>query len=160
MLAAVFSDTHGNVARMLQAVRETKPDAIFHLGDYERDVRILREEFPDVPVYNVCGNCDVSPEALLDEVVELDTVRVFLTHGHRYGVDYGDLSRLAYAARERDCRLALFGHTHRADRQEWLGVTLLNPGTAGKGYQLSYATVQTFPNGGFVCQIHKFDSGY
>ena len=158
MLAAVFSDTHGNVAHMLRAVQETKPDLIFHLGDYERDVKILRHDFPKIPVYNVCGNCDVSPVAMLDEVVVFDSLRVFLTHGHTYNVDYGDLSRLAYAAKERGCKLALFGHTHRADRQDCGGVTLLNPGTAGKGYQLSWATVETFPTGGFACQIHKFES--
>ena len=37
MKAAVFSDTHSNTALMLEAVRRCRPDAIIHLGDYERD---------------------------------------------------------------------------------------------------------------------------
>lgn len=157
MIAAVFSDTHGSVGRMLEAVRETRPDVLIHLGDYDRDAEVLRQTFPDTPLYTVCGNCDMAPIAPLADIADLGGVKAYLCHGHQYGVDHGDYSRLAYAAQERGCRLALFGHTHRADRQEWGGVTLLNPGAAGKGYRLSWATIEVFPNGGFACQIHRFD---
>ena len=37
MKIAVFSDTHGNTGKMLRAVEALRPDAIVHLGDYERD---------------------------------------------------------------------------------------------------------------------------
>ena len=62
MNVAVFSDTHANVGRMLAELRRCSPDAIIHLGDLERDARVLRREFPDIPVYAVCGNCDYDPE--------------------------------------------------------------------------------------------------
>ena len=70
MKAAVFSDTHGNTALMVEAVRRVRPDCIIHLGDYERDTEILRREFPETPLYNVCGNCDFAPVAPLTTVVQ------------------------------------------------------------------------------------------
>ena len=36
MKAAVFSDTHSNTAKMVEAVRSAMPDVLIHLGDFER----------------------------------------------------------------------------------------------------------------------------
>ena len=33
MRVAVFSDTHMNTAKMLEAVRKERPDVMIHLGD-------------------------------------------------------------------------------------------------------------------------------
>ena len=41
MKIAVFSDTHGSAARMLRAVGELRPDAVAHLGDYEREMSVV-----------------------------------------------------------------------------------------------------------------------
>ena len=158
MKAAVFSDTHANIALMLQAARESGADVFIHLGDHDRDAEALRREFPDKPLYVVAGNCDPGSRAPLAEVVPLGDVKIYICHGHQYGVDYGDVSRLVYAAQERGCRLALYGHTHRPDRQEIGGVQVLNPGTAGKGRQRSWALVEVFPNGGVACEIRYFDT--
>ena len=46
---------------MVRAVRQQQPDAVFHLGDCERDTHRLEKEFPDLPLYSVCGNCDREP---------------------------------------------------------------------------------------------------
>ena len=73
---------------MVRAIRQQQPDAVFHLGDCERDTQRLEKEFPDLPLYRVCGNCDrepVNPEVLQ---LTLDGVKFFLTHGHRYSVKY------------------------------------------------------------------------
>ena len=156
MLVAVFSDTHSNTAKMCRAVRETKPDALIHLGDYDRDALILRREFPELPLYSVCGNCDIEPVAPERLVVELGPIKAFLTHGHLYQVHYGRIDSLVYAAQEAGAQLALFGHTHEALYQELGGVQVLNPGSAGKGWRQSWATVEIFDNGGFLCQIRPF----
>ena len=152
MKVAVFSDTHTNTARMLDAVRKTKPDAIIHLGDHERDTLCLKQEFPEIPLYNVCGNCDFSPTAPAKAVVSLGPVKAFLTHGHLYHVDRNTDS-LVYAAMEAGCKIAMFGHTHVPENTEFGGVTVLNPGTAGKGRKLTYAMVEIFDNGGIACEI-------
>ena len=153
MLAAIFSDTHGSTALMLEAVRRFRPDVLVHLGDYSRDAESLRREFPELPLYSVRGNCDIASTAPDFDTVPLGPVTAFITHGHIYGVDYGRLDSLVYAAQERGAALAMYGHTHRALYEEQGGVQLLNPGTAGKGRELSFALVRVFDNGGVVCEI-------
>lgn len=153
--AAVFSDTHTNTARMAEAVRESRPDLVIHLGDHDRDTAVLRDEFPEIPLYSVCGNCDFAPGAPEKAVVQLGPVKAFLTHGHLYSVNY-TLDYLVYAAQEVGAKLALFGHTHEAVNAEIGGVQVLNPGTAGKGRKLTWATVTVFDNGGIACEIKEF----
>ena len=75
MKIAVFSDTHGSTARMLSAAEALRPDALVHLGDYERDADCLAAAFPEIPLYRVCGNCDVAPAAPQELVVEFGPVR-------------------------------------------------------------------------------------
>ena len=153
MKIAVFSDTHGATARMLRAARELCPDALVHLGDYERDADCLEKELPEIPLYRVCGNCDVSPQAPQEQVVTFGGVRALLCHGHRYAVDWGRLDSLVYAAQEKGCSLVLYGHTHRAENAEIGGVKLVNPGTAGLGAARSFALVEIFAGGGVAAEI-------
>ena len=153
--AAVFSDTHGRTESMLEAARESRPDVLIHLGDHDRDAQCLREAFPDIPLYSVCGNCDVlplSPDRLL---VPLGPVKAFLTHGHLYGVSPWQADSLVYAAQELGAQIAMFGHTHSAVYETLGGVTLINPGTAGRGRELSWALVTVFDNGAVSCEIRK-----
>ena len=155
MKAAVFSDTHSNTALMAEAVRRIRPDVLIHLGDYARDTAVLEREFPEIPLYSVRGNCDLVSSAPDTELVPLGPVKAFITHGHLYGVDYGRLDSLVYAAQEQGARIAMFGHTHEALYEEAGGVILLNPGAAGKGRKLSWALVEVFDNGGVACEIRE-----
>ena len=154
MNIAVFSDTHGNTAKMLQAVRSSRPDVLIHLGDYDRDTKVLRRDFPEIPLYSVCGNCDYGSAEPLWGVVSLGPVKAFLTHGHLYNVDW-NVDSLVYAAQEQGCRLALYGHTHRPDNQEIGGVKVVNPGTAGAGRSLTWALITIFDNGGIAAEIRE-----
>ena len=153
MKAAVFSDTHSCTALAIEAVRRCRPDLIIHLGDYVRDADTIRQEFPEIPMYSVRGNCDIAADAPDCDVVPMGPVKVFITHGHIYNVNYGDYSNLAYAAMEAGAKIAAFGHTHEAEYEELGGVIVLNPGTAGKGRQLTWATVEVFDNGGVAVDI-------
>ena len=153
MKAAVFSDTHSNTALMVEAVRRCRPDLIIHLGDHDRDTEILRREFPQIPLYSVCGNCDLGSTAPLRDIVPLGPVKAFITHGHLYHVDYDRVDSLVYAAQEAGAQIAMFGHTHRPYNGEMGGVKVLNPGTAGKGRKLTWALVEVFDNGGIACEI-------
>ena len=153
MKIAVFSDTHGDAGRMLRAARKEKPDALIHLGDGERDAEKLRAEFPDVPLFQVRGNCDYSSAAPDELVAEFGPVRALLCHGHRYAVDWGRLDSMVYSAQEKGCSLVLFGHTHSPENTEIGGVKLVNPGTAAQGRTPSFALVEIFDNGGVTAQI-------
>lgn len=151
--AAVFSDSHGSTALMKECVRRVRPDVIIHLGDYERDAEALRLEFPEIPLYNVRGNCDIGGTAPDRNTVPLGPVTAFITHGHLYGVKYGRLDSLVYAAMEQGAKIAMFGHTHEADIEEMGGVKIINPGTAGSGRNLTWARVEIYENGGIACSI-------
>ncbi len=156
MKIAVFSDTHGVTSPMVKAVKQVCPDALVHLGDYERDTAVLLKEFPDLPLYNVCGNCDYSPSAPNCLTVQFGPVKAFLTHGHLYHVDYGHIDSLVYAAQEAGAQLALYGHTHVPLHEDIGGVKVLNPGTAGKGRSTTWALLEIFENGGIAAEICSF----
>ncbi|MBQ9685547.1 MAG: YfcE family phosphodiesterase [Oscillospiraceae bacterium] len=151
--AAVFSDTHGNNTLMIDAARRCRPDVLIHLGDHDRDALELREEFPDIPLYFVCGNCDLMPLAPAWDIVPLGPVKAFITHGHLYNVSRWQADSLVYAAQEQGCQIAMYGHTHSAVNDQLGGVTLINPGTAGKGRELTWALVTVFDNGAIACEI-------
>ena len=153
MKAAVFSDSHGQTVLMEEAVRRARPDVIIHLGDHDRDAVVLRETFPEIPLYSVCGNCDLMPLAPARLTVQLGPVKAFLTHGHLYSVKFGSVDSLVYAAMEQDAKIALFGHTHEAYNQQIGGVHVINPGTAGKGRRPTWALINVFDNGGIYCEI-------
>lgn len=155
MKAAVFSDTHTNTALMVEAVRRCRPDVIIHLGDHDRDTNVLRVEFPEIPLYDVCGNCDLYPAAPDTEIVPLGPVKAFITHGHLYNVEYDRLDSLVYAAQEQGAKLAMYGHTHRPLYEEIGGVKVLNPGSSGKGMKPTWALVEVFDNGGIACEIRE-----
>jgi len=154
LTAAVFSDTHTNTARMVAAARALQADVLIHLGDHDRDAEALRRQFPETPLYIVCGNCDFAPSAPEKAVVELGAVKAFLTHGHLYNVRWS-VDSLVYAAQEAGAKLALFGHTHEPMNVEIGGVQVLNPGTAGKGRSLTCGLITVFDNGGIACEIRE-----
>ena len=153
MKAAVFSDTHGSTVLMLEAIRRTRPDMVIHLGDCERDTYCIEEEFPEIPLYRVCGNCDIVARFPEKDIIPIGPVDAFITHGHLYDVKYRGVDKLVYAAQEAACPIALFGHTHEALNIEVGGVHVINPGTAGRGRVLTYAFIEVFPNGGIASEI-------
>ena len=61
MKILVLSDSHGAVSPMEQAVEQTSPDLILHLGDCWRDGERLHDRFPSIPLEQVPGNCDSRP---------------------------------------------------------------------------------------------------
>ena len=58
MKILVLSDSHSALQFMRQCVESVKPDAIIHLGDFFDDGVVIHEENPDIPFYQVPGNCD------------------------------------------------------------------------------------------------------
>ena len=136
MKILVLSDSHSALQFMRQCVESVKPDAIIHLGDFFDDGVVIHEENPDIPFYQVPGNCDRfrcpswQPETLVQPVFG---VNLFMTHGHRQDVKMG-LGALLKDARASRVDAVLYGHTHQADcRQEPDGLWILNPGSCGYG---------------------------
>ena len=153
MKAAVFSDTHRNTRFMMEAIARCKPDMVIHLGDHDSDAEEVRRKFPEIPLFSVCGNCDFMATAPETDIVPMGPVKAFITHGHLYNVKYIGPDRLAYAAMENGCKIAMFGHTHIPMSHKVGDVIVINPGTAGKGSVFSWALVEVLDDGTIRCNI-------
>ena len=142
MRALVLSDSHGdefNLRWLLECVwKMTGPiDYYLHLGDgasdFQRLENFIRGRDANAACIGVRGNCDFYEPDLPDTVYpRIGGVDLLMTHGHRYGVKQ-ELSSLRFAARDRGCRAALFGHTHEPFLEDEDGLLLLNPGAARDG---------------------------
>jgi len=132
----VLSDSHGRID-LSEKFRTlfAENDFIVHLGDGSTDMRKPLSEFPE-KCYICRGNCDFS-FGEREYVIEAEGVRILCCHGHAYGVK-SDLDRLAAHAKEQDCSVALYGHTHIAAAETVNGVLCINPGSVGAYCNASY----------------------
>lgn len=135
MKILIFSDSHGFDRNMKKAI-SLHPDAevIVHLGDGVSEFEALRLADPGRAYVPVRGNCDLFLSGEPKETtLDLDGVRLFLTHGA------GDsVVSLSEKARAKNADAALFGHTHCRfdsyirDEGEEKGVHLFNPGSISR----------------------------
>ena len=147
MKVCAFSDSHGYAGNMVAAIELEKPDICFFLGDGEKDIAKVGERFPDLPIYAVRGNCDFRTNLNSSLCCEVGGVTLFATHGHLSEVKHEEsLDTLTDQALRAGASVALFGHTHVRHLSENRGVTLVNPGPAGRVYYPGYA-VLTIENG-------------
>ena len=138
------SDSHGNakgIEKLLPLIKENH--YFVHLGDGLSDLKVALDECSK-KTYFCSGNCDFYPGVLDEDILEIEGVKIFYCHGHRYGVK-GGLGSLAKRAKELGCSLALYGHTHQAGVSEIDGVTLVNPGSLrypfGEGGSYAYIVI-------------------
>ena len=134
MKILVMSDSHSALSFMRRCIDAVIPDAMIHLGDHYDDAIAISEEYPDLPVYHVPGNCDryrCPPGVMEVQLATLDGVRLYLTHGHLHKVKhYIDL--LLRDGRKARAHAVLYGHTHVPNcYQEPDGLWVLNPGSCG-----------------------------
>ena len=87
--------------------------------------------------------CHRSIEQAIRKELSLSLIHI-LTHGHLYGVK-SDLTRVVYAARERNADLLLYGHTHIPVTDYEDGLYILNPGSIHGGG--TYGVVDLSPAG-------------
>ena len=156
----IVSDTHGNDRNLERAIMRSYPmDGVFHLGDLEGSESYIEDICP-CPVYMVSGNNDFFSPAPSQQIVEIDELRIFMTHGHRYGVAY-DMEDLKKAAKANQCRMAFFGHTHRPEIIEEDDMVLVNPGSLTyprqAGRRPSYAILEVDEKGSLDYVIHYLD---
>ncbi|MBO4218849.1 MAG: metallophosphoesterase [Erysipelotrichaceae bacterium] len=123
MKLAVMSDSHGYDEEVRKVLKKEKnADYFIHLGDLCSDPR----SFPQLIILR--GNNDYDHDLPLQLVSEFCGLRIFMCHGHRF-LFYQREEAIARQARENDCRIALFGHTHDFYDNVIDGVRLLNPGS-------------------------------
>ena len=131
MKVGIMSDSHGNTMAIDAALRQAgRVDHWLHAGDCISDAEYLQLA-SDTAVTMVAGNCDWPGTSVPGEaLVELGGHRIFLTHGHLYGVRY-TIEALQEAAAERGADVAVYGHTHVADITPG-AVLVLNPGSVAR----------------------------
>lgn len=127
MKIVVVADTHKDY-KNYRAVVEKNDDAdlFIHLGDGEHEYLDVKREFPDQKFVFVQGECDFGSYPPL-EVVEAGGYKIICVHGHEFNVQ-GGLDPLIAEAKQRDCRVALFGHTHMYRTECIDDVYIMNPG--------------------------------
>ncbi len=118
----IFSDSHGSSYHMKKTLLRLSPHigGVIHLGDGTEEFDAL-SRLPGMEkllFLSVCGNGEQYrlPASLRPpphRILEIEGVRVFLTHGHSQGVSWGTES-LAQTALANSCSIALHGHTHIA----------------------------------------------
>lgn len=127
----VISDDHGmpGFAEAFELMKRKtgKIDAVFHAGDTQGFDKAYYEAICQCPVYIVRGNNDYN-DMPYDLFVEIGGKRIFMTHGHNYGV-YGDKQRVYYAGKQRNADVVIFGHTHVPEHIKLPDMDLLNPGS-------------------------------
>ena len=144
----VLSDSHGNIKgieKLYPILAEN--DMVIHLGDGSGDLRSFMREYPE-KTYVVAGNCDFFSPYPLEGEIEVEGVKIFYCHGHKYRVKSA-LYDLVEEAKKRDCQIALYGHTHRAFIGEIDGVTVINPGA----FQFTSCYCYLVINGEKICPV-------
>lgn len=121
MKILLISDSH-NSPELADFLKANKEKEIICLGDF-----IINKEVLDkFNVTYVMGNCDRYSKPL-ENVIDINGLKAFITHGHKYNVK-NSLDRIYYKALEENCRLSIFGHTHQQFFADVNGIALINPG--------------------------------
>lgn len=150
MRIIVMSDSHGLSSAVCKIIERNVgyADMFIHLGDGENDVETARSLFPDETIYNVAGNCDqgMSPAT---KIIEAGGKRIFCAHGHRYGV-HGGTETIRSVARDNNCDIVLYGHTHIPFDALIDGIYVLNPGSCASprnGLKPSFGSIDITEQG-------------
>ena len=127
MTIPIISDSHGksrklnDILEKLAVIGESASELIF-LGDGATE--LIRNLPSGIRLYAVYGNCDSYGSALSLDIIDgegnvvpseriedLGGKRIFMTHGHKYGVK-GGLSHAVSRAALLGADILLYGHTH------------------------------------------------
>ena len=146
MKVLVISDTHRNIRNVEMVLEQVIPrgvEVILHCGDHIDDARRLKKLYPELTVHAVYGNCDgLGYGEDYTKVVEVENVPIFMTHGNRYDVKWGDYENLIIDAMAHGAKVAVCGHSHCAHLEKHGNFIMLNPGSISEprdGFGFSYA---------------------
>ena len=100
------------------------------------------------------GNNDLMSSEPEHIVLSAENRKIFMTHGHMYGVRQGT-RHLCRAAKAAGCDIALYGHTHERYCSYDDGIFVLNPGAVSGSYPGRLRTAAVLSIEG--SQIHTED---
>lgn len=148
MKIGIVSDTHGNVANAIRAVRQLEAfeaSAVIHCGD------IVSAEivplFAAWPAHFVFGNCDYDRAALRQTIAECgqtchERFGELELGGRRIAFLHGDDSQLFDdTVRSGGYDLVCYGHTHVPEHHQAGRTLVLNPGALHRANPHTFAVV-------------------
>lgn len=145
----VISDSHKR-SDIIEKILYEQPNTseVFFLGDCASDIEDLQYVFSDKKFHIVSGNCDYFSDYPSSGVTVVGNSKIFYTHGHTFSVKHGT-ERLLAAAKQNNCNIALYGHTHISKILYEDGVYIVNPGScsSGRDFYCSYAVIDIEKNG-------------
>lgn len=141
MKILVVSDSHGDMKTLDRLVKmQTNAEVVIFLGDGYEEFDYIRGSYPDKMFIGVKGNNDWGSSFPYDEEIVIEGKKIFMTHGHRYGVKSG-LSRITEEGRNHRADIVLFGHTHIPHTSYDNGIYLMNPGSLRR-FDCSYGVIE------------------
>lgn len=162
MKILIVSDTHRKDDNLARVLKEQAPiDMLIHLGDAEGSEYQIADWVGDsCRLEMVMGNNDFFSMLEREIELELGPHRILLTHGHYYNVSLG-VEVLRQEAIERNCDIAMYGHTHRPFLEVGKDVTILNPGSLSyprqEGRKPSYMVMEMDEDGTARYQTYYLD---
>lgn len=145
MKLLIISDTHRDIETMEKVLNHwTDIDAVIHCGDSELDASY----FENRPIHIVRGNCDFGVDFPEEAILELESEKVLVVHGHKHHVKT-TLMPLNYRAQEVQATVVCFGHSHLLGAELQNGILFVNPGSLNKPRgrkEKSYAIVEKLEN--------------
>ncbi len=141
MKILVFSDSHGYYNRILPVIKKhDDADMVIHCGDIINDcISLSKLISPSIRFCYVAGNNDYASNEPKELTIEVEGKKLFITHGHIYGVKSG-LDSLKRKIKE-GYDLVIYGHTHIPNTEYYMGGIILNPGAMCYATKSSYAVV-------------------
>lgn len=131
MKILVISDSHNVVldSQIEDIKKEGQFDLLIHCGDKYSDADMFAEKLHIDEVIKVPGNCDYNVIGMEPTIIqEIEGKKFIITHGHLFHVKLG-LSPLKVFAKKNKADLVLYGHTHKAKREEVDSILYFNPGS-------------------------------
>jgi putative phosphoesterase len=128
MKVLIVSDTHGRNHCLIDTINRVGPiDLLVHLGDIENGEEYILSMIT-CPAEFVSGNNDYFNGLPKDKLIQIGRYKVFLTHGHRYGVNFST-GNIVEEAKKRKADIVMFGHTHVPIIDLTGNVWTINPGS-------------------------------
>lgn len=154
MRILVLSDSHRHIANLVEAIsNEPTAEIIYFLGDGTYEMDEVREIFKEKMFVVVRGNCDFMDTVPLCDIRNVDTCKIYASHGATENVKLSYIG-IKRAAKEQMCNIVLFGHTHEKYYSYEDGLHLFNPGSIKEG---NYGVIDIMENGVMCFHKNLFD---
>ena len=132
MKIMIISDIHGgyeNLEKVLEIFFKEKYDKLFVLGDIFSFYNTIDNEYIANALNNITdkiivrGNCDIDLSLEDIRTIEINNIKMTLTHGHKYSIN---------ELLNSNTNIIFIGHSHIASISYENGKYIVNPGSISK----------------------------